>query len=113
MTSVQQIVRRAKRAYRAYAHVEEKWLARELGDEPGGDLNILRDALGDIMYPEQFTTPWEKQFYEAVEELLADLDLKSFPRPHIVKLYDDFSKEQERRLEARRQMEAFSKRNTR
>jgi hypothetical protein len=108
MTSVQQMVRRAKRAYRACAHVEEEWLARELGDEPGGDLDSIQDALGDMMYPEQFATPWEKQLYEAVAELLADLDLKSFPRPHIVKLYDDFTAEQERRLTARRQMEAWS-----
>jgi hypothetical protein len=107
MSSLQQIIRRAKKAYRACAHVEQEWLANELGS----DLDIIQDALGDIMYPEQFATPWEKSLYDALEELMADLDLKNFPRPHIEGLLKDFSKEQERRLEGRNQMEAFSKSN--
>lgn len=41
MASLQQMIQRARWAYRACAHVEEEWLARELGDEPGGDLDII------------------------------------------------------------------------
>lgn len=112
MSSVQQIVGKAKKAYRACAHVEQEWLARELESEtPGGDYDVILDALGDIMYPEQFATPWEKALYEALEELVADLDLKSFPRPSIEKLLRDFGREQERRREARIQMEAYSRSN--
>lgn len=104
MSSVKQIVSKAKEAYTACAHVEQEWLANELGD----DLDAIQDALGEVMFPEPFATAWEKSLYEALEEVVADLDLKSFPRPHTEKLLRDFSKEQERRQEARNQMVSFS-----
>lgn len=59
------------------------------------------------MYPEQFASTFERRLYEALAELVADLDLKNFPRPHIESLLRDFEEEQKWRLEVRRQMESY------
>lgn len=71
------------------------------------DLGVIQDALGAVMFPEPFATSWEKSLYAALEEVVADLDLRRFPRPHIEKLLRDFSREQERREKVRIQMESL------
>lgn len=108
ITPVAKIVQAAKRASRACAHVEEEWLANELGgqDGPGSDLDAIQDALGDVMYPEQYATPWEQALSATLHAVVAGEERPAL-RQHVERLLAAFETEQEHRLEARIQMEAF------